>query len=87
MAKVPFSELSSKKCRTPGCERFIKQNIIDRKPSADLCYRCFCKAEAKVGRTTISGSVARKRDRGGDINRPTTEDIRSRRWNTSRKIL
>lgn len=86
MSKLPFSQLSSKKCAAPGCDRYIKQEVLNRKPSATLCYRCFVKAEARRGVTVASGTAVRKRIRGGNINRPTTEDIRECRRNTIRKI-
>lgn len=48
MSKLPFNQLPSKKCKTVGCDIYIKQEeILNRIPSPDLCYSCFCKAELK----------------------------------------
>jgi len=71
-----YNNLSTKKCSTPGCDRHIKQNVLDRKPSADLCYRCFCAKEAKSGNKILSGNKARvKHNAGGNIDRPVVEKI------------
>ena len=75
-----YNTLSTKKCSTPGCDRRIKQNILDRKPSADKCYRCFCAAELKRGNKIISGNKARQeKNLGGNINRASTEQIPNHR--------
>ena len=37
--KHDFRVMSDKKCKHPGCRKLIKQNVIDRKPMADLCYK------------------------------------------------
>jgi len=36
-----YDELSDRRCKTPGCNRRIKKNVLDRIPAADTCYRCF----------------------------------------------
>jgi hypothetical protein len=82
MSKLPFNQLSSKKCKTEGCDRRIKQEILNRRPSADLCYRCFCKAELKKGNKVVSGNAARKENRGGNIYRASSEAIRNGRRNS-----
>jgi hypothetical protein len=38
MKKHPHTKLSSTKCLR--CSKLIKQNLIDRKPDAGLCYKC-----------------------------------------------
>lgn len=37
--KKDFRILSDKKC--VDCGRFIKQNLLDKNPNADQCYKCF----------------------------------------------
>lgn len=75
--KSDYKVLSNKTCATPGCERKIKQNILDRKPSAKLCYRCFQEKERGRGHAVISGREVRnaKRPQGGSIDRPEFEKI------------
>ena len=70
--KVDCKVMSGKVCRTPGCDRKIKQNILDRKPSATLCYRCFQDKERGRGHGMISGRELRnaKKPQGGNIERP-----------------
>lgn len=36
--KKDFRELSNKKC--VECNRRLKQNLIDKNPDADICYKC-----------------------------------------------
>ena len=38
MKKVSFQILSDVKCKIRGCPTYLKQNLVDRKPTADLCY-------------------------------------------------
>jgi len=50
--------MSTVGCRGKGCSKKIKQNVIDRKPDAKLCFNCFRKQrrdmvtarEARTGR-------------------------------------
>jgi hypothetical protein len=79
--KMAFSALSSKICKTNGCNRHIKQNVLDRNPAADLCYRCFKAKEAGRGHFIVSAKERRAKCKpeGGNINRATTEDIRNGR--------
>lgn len=39
MSKKDFRVFSNVQCTEPGCTRKIKQNVIDRKPDADKCFR------------------------------------------------
>ena len=39
MKKVSNLIMSSVKCSHKDCNRFIKQNVIDRQPHADKCYK------------------------------------------------
>lgn len=41
--KKHFQDMSDVKCKAKGCEKFIKQRIIDINPDADLCYACYMK--------------------------------------------
>jgi formate-dependent nitrite reductase cytochrome c552 subunit len=41
MKKVDFQELSNKRCN--DCHNRLKQNLVNRRPSATLCYKCFKK--------------------------------------------
>lgn len=75
-----FNVLSSKVCAAKGCTRRIKQSIVDKKPSADLCYRCFMEKERGRGH-----HIKPKRAKAittGNIDRATTEAIRHGRRNT-----
>jgi len=40
MKKVKFTELSNITC---DCGQKIKQNLINRKPDSEQCYKCFSK--------------------------------------------
>ncbi len=82
-AKQLFNNLSSKVCKTPGCTRRIKQNVIDRKPSAKFCYRCFQENEHGRGHYITSGRESRnnRKPGGGNINRASTEEIKDGKRN------
>jgi len=43
--KLNYSEMSSKCCKE--CNRPIKQNVIDKNSSVNLCYVCFKVATGK----------------------------------------
>lgn len=45
-----FDELSDKVCSTPGCDRRLKKRIVELKPTADKCYRCFVREQQKRGK-------------------------------------
>jgi hypothetical protein len=42
-----FRQLSDRKCRE--CGRQLKRNLIEKKPKADLCYKCFKKMLGQKG--------------------------------------
>jgi hypothetical protein len=39
MSKLDFRVFSTVQCTEPGCAKKIKQNVINRKPDADKCFR------------------------------------------------
>jgi len=39
MSKQDFRVFSTVQCTEPGCTKKIKQNVIERKPDADKCFR------------------------------------------------
>ena len=39
MKKVNFRLLSDKRCVVPGCRKRLKQNVANRNPNADMCYK------------------------------------------------
>ncbi|MCK9209200.1 MAG: hypothetical protein M0P61_00050 [Ignavibacteriaceae bacterium] len=39
MSKQDFRVFSTVQCTEPGCTKKIKQNVINRKPDADKCFR------------------------------------------------
>lgn len=43
MEKVSFEVLSEKTCRK--CGKRLKQNLINRKSTADHCYKCWKKVK------------------------------------------
>ena len=43
MVKVSFQILSDKVCRK--CGKPLKQNLINRKPTATHCYKCWKKVK------------------------------------------
>ena len=45
MASKPnnFNVKSNRKCSVKGCKRYIKQNVLDRQPNADMCYPHYMK--------------------------------------------
>lgn len=49
MKKHHYSVLSHKKCKHPGCRKRLKQNLIDKNPKAELCFKHhqICKISAK----------------------------------------
>jgi hypothetical protein len=34
------TDLSDKKCSTPGCRNFLKRRVVETIPKADKCYTC-----------------------------------------------
>jgi len=42
-----FSDLSDKVCANPNCDRRLKKRIVEAKPEATLCYRCFRTAQGR----------------------------------------
>lgn len=34
------TDLSDKKCSTPGCRNFLKRRVVETIPKADKCYAC-----------------------------------------------
>ena len=36
--KIDFSILSDKQCNEPECRTNLKQNLVDRSPTASKCY-------------------------------------------------
>lgn len=47
--KLHFSVLSTTECSTKGCKNRLKQRIVDSKPTAHLCYRCYLESQARRG--------------------------------------
>ena len=45
--KKHFRNLSTKQCSVKGCDKFLKQEIVDRNPNADKCYACHMKLVRK----------------------------------------
>jgi len=39
MKKKDYKILSTKKCKV--CGKFLKQNLIDKNPEAENCYKCY----------------------------------------------
>ncbi|MBI1936695.1 MAG: hypothetical protein HYS25_01080 [Ignavibacteriales bacterium] len=37
--KHKYNLLSSRKCKHPGCHKYLKQNLIDRNPEAHFCFK------------------------------------------------
>ena len=59
-SKINFKILSTKKCSS--CGRFLKQNLVDRNPEAELCYKCWKKTGFKDEQVTCKNC-----DGAGDI--------------------
>ena len=38
-----YDVLSDKKCAMPGCDNKLKLRIVEERPTATLCYRCYQK--------------------------------------------
>lgn len=36
-----YTKLSNTQCVTKGCGRFLKQRIVQEKPTATKCYDCY----------------------------------------------
>ncbi len=43
MSKRHFKRMSDKCCSVLGCNKLLKQEIVDRNPEADKCYKCHMK--------------------------------------------
>lgn len=41
MKKVDFRVMSNVKCDEIGCKTHLKQNVVNRKPTARKCYKHF----------------------------------------------
>jgi len=39
---------SDVKCANPNCNKFLKLNVVVRKPTAYLCYDCFRSSSART---------------------------------------
>lgn len=46
-----YTELSDRVCKTLGCERRIKKNVLVKKPDADRCYKCYRRIRMGGGKT------------------------------------
>lgn len=49
--KKAHTELADKRCNYPGCNKRIKQRLVDIKENINLCYKHHCIKEAKRGHT------------------------------------
>lgn len=49
MKKLRFDILSTKKCAYIGCTKFLKQRLVNDKPTATLCYGHHKKVEITKG--------------------------------------
>jgi len=41
--RYPYNVLSDKKCSNVKCDKKLKKRIVEEKPQANLCYKCFIK--------------------------------------------
>lgn len=39
--KHDFRVLSDRRCSTPSCRKQLKQNLVDKSPDADKCWKCY----------------------------------------------
>jgi hypothetical protein len=42
-----YNELSKKKCEWKGCDKFLKKNLLAKRPHARFCYKHHKIKEAK----------------------------------------
>ena len=59
--KKNFRNMSDKQCDVKGCEKFLKQEIVDRNPGATKCYKCFMKLVRKNPRSGMGPMSRAKR--------------------------
>jgi hypothetical protein len=36
-----FNVLSDKECAMPNCKKKLKKRIVEERPTADRCYKCY----------------------------------------------
>lgn len=60
-AKKNFRNMSKVQCNVKGCEKFLKQEIVDRNPDADKCYACHMKLVRKNPRSGMGPLSRAKR--------------------------
>jgi hypothetical protein len=39
--KKDYRQLSNKRCVSDDCKNYLKQNLVDKNPNADKCFRCY----------------------------------------------
>ena len=49
--KLGFKVLSSRKCGFSSCDKFLKQRLVNEKPTVNLCYEHHKKGQADMGHT------------------------------------
>ena len=55
-----FKDMSTRQCAVPGCEKFLKQRIVDINPDANLCYKHHMKLVRKNPRSGMTELKALK---------------------------
>ena len=53
LKKVSYLKMSDVQCNHKGCNRFIKQNVINRQPHAVKCYKHYEKPTANPRRKSL----------------------------------
>ncbi len=51
----PFNELSDQFCMAPSCCRRLKLRIVEEKPTARFCYRCYSTQQSHRGKLIKHG--------------------------------
>lgn len=50
--KLSYKILSTRKCNHPSCQKFLKQNLIDRQADAEKCYKHY--PNSKINRAAAN---------------------------------
>lgn len=60
-------KISNQTCSNKNCDRKLKQSLVDKMPadSNPLCYKCYCKEEAKRGHTVNTKPRKKRLATGG----------------------
>ncbi len=59
--KHSYKILSARKCKHPGCGKYFKQNLIDRNPDAEQCFKHYPKSKKnREGANLPAGQAGKK---------------------------